>query len=212
MVIFVAEYILVASVKTYEFIEEFKQGKRSCYRIQRKDESGQLIGDARVVSCPLEFREKDGFVYALPHDNEMQVISNQYRFINWHHRGESENTRRAIAQALRLYNCFKVCFNLTDEGLTPDVIDMLLIFLCGYDYNPQHYRFITERDEATVRNQLSAIRTYLEYIGRPCAALERSRSITMFTMVGSFVFLLAYKNPQAAPSMATKIASQRCMR
>ena len=184
MVIFVAEYILVASVKTYEFIEEFKQGKRSCYRIQRKDESGQLIGDARVVSCPLEFREKDGFVYALPHDNEMQVISNQYRFINWHHRGDSENTRRAIAQALRLYNCFKVCFNLTDEGLTPDVIDMLLIFLCGYDYNPQHYRFITERDEATVRNQLSAIRTYLEYIGRPCAALERSRSITMFTMVG----------------------------
>ena len=144
-------------MKTYEFIEEFKQGKRSCYRIQRKDESGQLIGDARVVSCPLEFREKDGFVYALPHDNEMQVISNQYRFINWHHRGESENTRRAIAQALRLYNCFKVCFNLTDEGLTPDVIDMLLIFLCGYDYNPQHYRFITERDEATVRNQLSAM-------------------------------------------------------
>ncbi len=167
-----------------EYIEEFKQGKRSCYRIQSSDESGQPIGEPYVVSCPLEFREKNGFVYAIPHDNDMQVISDQYRFINWHHRGESENTRRTIAQALRLYNCFKTCFHFTDEDLTPDVIDMLLIFLCGYDYNPQYYRFITERDEATVRNQLSAIRTYLDYIGKPCAALERHRRITMTTEVG----------------------------
>lgn len=167
-----------------EYIEEFKQGKRSCYRIHRRDGFGQPVGESYVVSCPLEFREKDGFVYALLHDNDMQVVSDQYRFVNWHHRGDSENTRRTIAQALRLYNCFKACFHFTDVGLTPDVIDLLLIFLCGYGYNPQHYRFITERDEATVRNQLSAIRTYLEYIGKPCAALERCRSISMLTKIG----------------------------
>ena len=167
-----------------EYIEEFMQGKRSCYRIQRRDGSGQPVGNPYVVSCPLEFREKDGFVYAIPHDNDMQVISDQFRFINWHHRGESENTRRTIAHALRLYNCFKACFHFTDEGLSPDVIDMLLVFLCGYDYNPQYYRFITERDEATVRNQLSAIRTYLDYIGKPCAALERSRTIPTLWTIG----------------------------
>lgn len=167
-----------------EYIEEFKQGKRSCYRIQRRDGSGQPVGDPYIVSCPLEFWERDGFVYALPHDNDMQVVSDQYRFINWHHRSESENTRRTIAQALRLYNCFKTCFHFTDDALSPDAIDILLIFLCGYDYNPQHYHFITERDEATIRNQLSAIRTYLEYIGKPCATLEQHRSITMKTELG----------------------------
>lgn len=184
LVIFVAEYILIASVKTFEFIEEFKQGKRSCYRIQRKDESGQPVGSSYIVSCPLEFREKDGFVYAIPHDNDMQVVSDQFRFINYHHRGDSENTRRTTAQALRCYNCFKACFHITDDNLSPDMVDLLLIFLCGYDYNPQYFHFVTERDEASVRNQLSAIRTYLEYIGKPCAALERNRSITMLTKVG----------------------------
>ena len=171
-------------MKEIEFIEEFKQGKRSCYRIQRKDESGQPVGSPFIVSCPLDFREKDGFVYAIPHDNDMQVISDQYRFLNYHHHDDSENSRRTKAQALRIFNCFKACFHFTDDNLTPDVIDLLLVFLCGYDSNPQHYSFITVRDEATVRNQLSAIRTYLEYIGKPCAALERNRSITMLTKVG----------------------------
>ena len=169
-----------------EYIEEFKQGKRSCYRIHRRDGFGQLVGDPYVVSCPLEFREKDGFVYALPHDNEMQVISDQYRFINWHHRTDSENTRRAIAQALRLYNCFKTCYHFTDDNLTPNTVDLLLSFLWGCDSNPEYCRFITERDEATVRNQLSAIRTYLEYIDKPCLTLERRREITMMTQIEDF--------------------------
>ena len=183
----------------FEFIEEFKQGKRSCYRIQRKDESGQLIGDARVVSCPLEFREKDGFVYALPHDDNMQVVSDEFRFINYHHRGDSENTRRTIAQALRLFNCFKACFHFTDDNLTPDATDLLLIFLCGFDFNPQYYQFITERDEATVRNQLSAIRTYLDYIGKPCAALERNRSITVMSRVGDMNVSTTRKKYEVGP-------------
>ena len=164
-----------------EYIEEVVLRRKTCFRVGKRDEFGQYADEPVLISCPLDFREKDEFLYAIPHDNNCRVIADQYRFINHHHRRDAENTRRSIAKGLRLYNCFKAAHHLTDDILTPDMVDMLIAFLCGYDFNPTYSHMLTSRSQAVVDNILSSIRTYLSYIGKPCAYLEASRVVSIIT-------------------------------
>lgn len=169
------------SVHCEEFCEEVILRRKTCYKVGTVDEFGKYIDEPVIISCPLDFRKKGDFVYAIPHDNDSRVIADQYRFLNHHHRNDSENTRRAIAKGLRLYNCFKAAHHISDDYLTADNIDMLIAFLCGYDYNPTYSHMLTSRSQAVVDNILSSIRTYLSYIGKPCAYLEQARVVSIIT-------------------------------
>ena len=169
-----------------KIIEEVSMGRRSVYKIPEIDEFNQVIGEPVLITCPLYFVHKGDILYILPHDNNMLVISDEYRFLNYHHRHEQENTRRTLARALRFYNCFKAIHNISDDVLSSDRIDMLVAFLCGYDYEPKTWRLNSTRDAATVNNYLSAIRTYLEYIGKPCPFLESTRTRTSVTEYEGF--------------------------
>jgi len=97
-----------------KIIEEVSKGRRSVYKISEIDEFNQVIGEPVLITCPLDFVHKGDILYILPHDNNMLVISDEYRFLNYHHRHEQENTRRTLARALRFYNCFKAVDSKVD--------------------------------------------------------------------------------------------------
>ena len=58
-------------------IKELSSGKRTCFQVFKLDDSGQKTSDSRLVSCPVLVRKKDDFVYVIPFDDNMKVISEQ---------------------------------------------------------------------------------------------------------------------------------------
>lgn len=59
-------------------IQEQNSGKRTNFLVFELDGCGQKTGKSRLVSCPVVVRKKDDFVYIIPFDDNMKVISEQY--------------------------------------------------------------------------------------------------------------------------------------
>lgn len=160
-------------------IKELSSGKRTCFQVFKLDDSGQKTSDSRLVSCPVLVRKKDDFVYVIPFDDNMKVISEQYQFINYHHKNDQENTRRGLARGLRMYNCFKSIYEIEEDYLTTDIVDMLVAFLHGYSYSPAGDSDLTTRNPSTINAYISSIRMYLKYIGKPCSLLEAQELVSV---------------------------------
>ena len=160
-------------------IQEQNSGKRTNFLVFELDGCGQKTGKSRLVSCPVVVRKKDDFVYIIPFDDNMKVISEQYQFINYHHKADQENSRRGLVRGLRMYNCFKSIYGIEGDVLTTDMVDMLVAFLFGYSYSPSGENDLTTRDPATINAYLASIRQYLKYIGKPCNHLDAQELVSV---------------------------------
>lgn len=160
-------------------IQEVSKGKKIYFMVSELDGFGQKTGESRLVSCPMLVRKKNDFVYIIPFNDDMDVISSEYQFINYHHKSDQENSRRGLARGLRLYNCFKSIYRINSDYLTADMVDMLVAFLFGYSYSPVGDNDLTARDPATINAYLATIRQYLTYIGTPSKHLDAQELITV---------------------------------
>ena len=75
-------------------IQEVSKGKKIYFMVSELDGFGQKTGESRLVSCPMLVRKKNDFVYIIPFNDDMDVISSEYQFINYHHKSDQ---RTAVA-------------------------------------------------------------------------------------------------------------------
>ncbi len=161
-------------------IREVKSGMRSTFERIHADENGRTIFNESIKYRLFKIKENEQGRFIL-YDDNMNVISSAYQYVNIYMSNQPYNTREKTIYAIRLFYCF---LHLTKARLTElslDDIEKLKYFLLGYSPKKGSYsmQLQTVRSNSTVNEYLSIYRSYLNYLGIECKYLYDTKNSTM---------------------------------
>jgi integrase/recombinase XerD len=163
------------------YIREFKVGRETRYRVHKLVPGGGKEDDYRDVICRVVKCTKNDKLIFLPYLDDNSLETDQYVYLNDKLENSPENTRRANANALRLYNCFRSIFGIKGDDLTASQAKDFVSFLSGHSFRPSGMEKLTVREADSVNNILSYVRTYLNNMGKPNKALNATHSVTVYS-------------------------------
>ena len=140
------------------YYAEDKIGRKSVYKKVITDENGNLISE-RKVEIPLYAIEKDGKIWFMLYDDDMNALSLLSSYLNFD-MGGSLNTRRRSANALRILYVFLSLSNYDVNHLELEQLNELIKFLQGLNSNPDIFKTETTRSNDTVNGYLSVYRAF----------------------------------------------------
>lgn len=179
------------------FLREVKTGNKSIFQRIHADENGTPL-HTDTIQYRLYKIIEDGHDIFVLYNNNMEVISPAYRYINITMANQSYNSREKAIYALRLLYCFLHLTKTKITDLKQDDIEKLKYFLLGYssEKGPYSMKLQTVRSNATVNGYLNVYRSYLKYFDIECDYLfetkkaiikginpmtERSESVTSYS-------------------------------
>ena len=151
-------------------LSEEKEARRSVFSKTYIDEDGVIITD-RKVDIVMKVEEYDGRDFFVLFDEDMRIIDDAFRYLNFVKKHASSNTRKSIAYALRLLYSFLSLFRYDIKSLDRDAIDKLCFFLKGIDSNPDPFSLKTVRSNHTINGYLGIYREFFRRMNIPCIAL-----------------------------------------
>lgn len=176
---------------------EIKIGRQSLFERHILDENGESLAASRA-RIPMHVIERDRRKIFLLYDDDMNVISKAYAYLNKEILDSAPNTRAKAAYALRLLYCFLKMSGIQEDGLDDPLVFELRQFLQGLGTVSSPYSLLTRRRNNTVNEYFGVYRDYYSSLGIPCDALFRSRTVSARAYAGGdsgrATPLLRYKN------------------
>lgn len=126
------------------YIKEEKQGTKSVYYKITADENGKELS-RRKVEIPLYRIDRDDGVWFLLYDDDMNVLTEPTRYLNFMMSMKSITTRKNSANALRLLYIFLSLHNCNVRDITLEKLNELIKFLQGINLNPVSHQVETYR-------------------------------------------------------------------
>lgn len=152
----------------------------------------------RVVNIPLYQVKKDNFTYFILYDDDMNVISDVYEYLNFTLKENPITSRSKAAFSLRLLYCFLSLYKYDVKKIDSKILNELLFFLRGININPIEYGIKTQRSSNTINGYLSIYRNYFINSKIKCKPLFKSHTVTSTSNIGndftSVVERLRYDN------------------
>lgn len=140
------------------------------------DENGNSLS-SNSSTIPLHSIVVDRKSIYLLYDDDMNVISTAYVYLNHDKMGSAPNSRKQAAYALRFLYCFLCASDLALEDVDDSTLIELRQFLLGTGIASYGYGLKTRRRAATVNIYFAVYRDYFCSLGIKCEALYRSRTI-----------------------------------
>lgn len=163
---------------------EEKNGPQSIFIKTILDNDNNAVSK-RTVTIPLYQVEKDGFIYFVLYNDNMEVISDAYEYLNFTLRESPLTSRRKAAFSLRFLYCFLSLSKYDIKKIDDKILKELLFFLRGINSNPKQYEMKTQRSANTVNGYLSVYRTYFINCKIKCDALFKSHITQSTSNIGS---------------------------
>lgn len=143
------------------YYTEVKKGRKSIYKKIIADESGNIKYE-RSVEIPLYKIKKDGKVFFLLYNDNMNILSLPTSYLNFDLSSSPLNTRLHSANALRLLYIFLALTNYDIVDLQQEQLTELIRFLQGLNSNPEAFKTKTTRSNNTVNAFLSIYRVFFK--------------------------------------------------
>lgn len=158
-------------------LRERKTGNKSFFQRIHADENGTPI-HINTIQFRLYTINENGHDLFVLYDDNMDVITPAYRFINFTMANQSYNSREKSIYALRLLYCFLQLTKTKITELMQDDIEKLKYFLLGFSPENGSYsmRLQTVRSNSTVNGYLNVYRSYLKYLDIDCEYLFETKS------------------------------------
>lgn len=161
-------------------LQEEKNRRQSLFTKIIKDEEGRFSSQ-RTVLFPFFQVEIEGFRYFVPYDDNMNVISMTFQFLNYKMRESPFTSRKKAAYALRLLYCFLSLTNHSLQDLDELAILELRAFLRGINTSPKNsFSYKTLRSNSTVNEYFSVYREFFKFAGINCEAIFRSHNVNSY--------------------------------
>lgn len=164
-------------------IRERAKGKRKYYERILSDSAGN-----KRITQIIEYRmtkvEKNGYIYFLLYNDEMNSIKEFFRYINIEMSHQSYNSREQSAHAIRQLYCYLALSKTDIEKLSKKDIVNLQYFLLGYSTKNGtcSFKLKTQRKNNTVNDYISIYRSYLKYLGVDCKYIADGRTTEYLTV------------------------------
>lgn len=157
-------------------LREMKTGNKSFFQRIHADENGSLIHIDTIKDRLYKINGNGHDIFVL-YDDNMDVISPAYRYINITMANQSYNSREKSMYAIRLLYCFLHLTKTKINELKQDEIEKLKYFLLGYspEKGPYSMQLQTVRSNATVNSYLNVYRSYLKYLDIECDYLFETK-------------------------------------
>ena len=158
-------------------LKEIKLGNRSIFQRIHVDAEGKLIYLDTIQYRVYKINENGHETFIL-YDDDMNVVSSVYRYINISMTHQSYNSREKSIYALRMLYCFLQLTNTKINDLKLHDIEKLKYFLLGYSpkKGPYSLKLQTVRSNATINSYLNIYRTYLKYLNIECDYLFETKN------------------------------------
>ena len=156
------------------YIDEITIRGRKFFLQTDEDDNGEMISQRQINLSIMTCRSND-FLYIMLYDNEMNLLEDACRYLNFEIRDYSETTRRTHATVLRLFHVFLEFTGCEIESLSTLSVTRMISFFCGD--NLRNDLSAGKRSRETVNNYLSIIRLYIRYCSERCTALESSKEV-----------------------------------
>lgn len=163
---------------------EEKNGNQSVFIKTILNNDGDVMNQ-RKVTIPLYQTVVNGFTYFVLYDDNMNVISEFYEYLNFTLRENPLTTRSKSAFSLRLLYCFLSLSKHDIKKIDEKVLGELLYFLRGINNNPKQYEMKTQRSANTINGYLSVYRSYFADNKIKCNALFKHHISQSTTNIGS---------------------------
>lgn len=134
------------------------------------DKTGNIVSQ-RTVTCPLYVVEKDGFTYFVLYDDQMNVITDAFEYLNYDLCDSPINTRDKTARSIRFLYCYASLAGVNVRKFDQKAIDGLKAFLKGISTNVETYSLKTIRSGSTINGYLAAYRSFFKKRKIPCSEL-----------------------------------------
>ncbi|MEQ2528921.1 site-specific integrase [Bacillaceae bacterium CLA-AA-H227] len=153
-----------------------KISNKSIFERIHADENGTPINKDTIQYRLYKINKNGQDIFVL-YDDNMDVISPAYRYINIAMASQSYNSREKAMYAVRLLYCFLQLTKTKITKLKQDDIEKLKYFLLGYSPEKGSYsmQLQTVRSNATVNGYLNVYRSYLKYINIECDYLFETK-------------------------------------
>ena len=161
-------------------LKEIKIGAQSIFQRIHTNLQGDEI-DNETNYYRVYKVSQDNFDYFLLYDDQMNVISDVYKFINIHLASKSFNSREKAVYALRLLYCYLSLTKTDLNKLRRKDIQNLIYFLSGYSPNKGaiSMKLLTIRSHNTINGYLNIYRLYLKFLDIDCEYLfETEKTLT----------------------------------
>lgn len=165
---------------------EQKLGVQSFFTKTILDNNGKQVS-SRKVTIPLYQVEKEGFLYFILYDENMNVNRDFYEYLNFTLKEKPLTSRSKAAFSLRLLYCFLSLSKYDIKNIDNTILKELLFFLRGINVNPEQYKMITQRSANTINGYLAIYRSYFSDRGIKCNALFKSHTSISSSNIGDFV-------------------------
>lgn len=163
------------------YIKEEKQGAKSVYYKITTDKAGKELSK-RKVEIPLYRIDRDDGVWFLLYDDDMNILTEPTRYLNFMMSMKSITTRKNSANSLRLLYIFLSLHNCNVRDITLEKLNELIKFLQGINLNPVSHQVETYRCNESVNNYLGVYREFFRQSKIPCEALFDAKvSVQTFT-------------------------------
>lgn len=152
------------------YYSENKKGKKSIFEKIVTDGEDKVIS-RRKVEIPLLIAEREGKTWFMLYDDQMNILKEPSLYLNYDAEGNSLNTRKAEANALRQLYAFLSLSNYSVNNIGEIELNELIKFLQGINSNPEDYKTITMRSNSTVNQFLATYRCFFNAYGIKSKAL-----------------------------------------
>lgn len=162
--------------------------------------SGEIISSnfIQIQTAQAIFNQKQ---YYLLYDNEMQVISNVYRFLNHNLKNKSENTIIKSMYALRYLYIFGFIIGNSIESFKFNDYVKLNYFLKGVSGKGQELELElkTKRGNSSINGFFSVYREYYRFLGLTSSEIFIEQSFSKYIPIGTSNIKIT-GNPYTSPS------------
>lgn len=156
------------------------------YKCVLNDDGEEL--SRRLIHVSLKQIRKNSELYFVLYDENMNLISYVFKYLNLFSRRLPLTSKNKSAYALRLLYCYLEIYNLRITSLTELDIDNLIAFLRGVGYLNSRYNNLTFRSAETVNEYFSIYRDFFLKCGVECEPLFRANVKTFISenLLGEF--------------------------
>ncbi|SCP98770.1 integrase/recombinase XerD [Anaerobium acetethylicum] len=164
-------------------LNEIKKDNTNIFERIHADDNGKIIFREEIHYRLYKIKKKNTNTFVLYNDN-MEVVSPVYRFINIKMAKQPYNSREKSIYALRFLHCFLSLTKTKLTDLNHDNIEKLKYFLLGYSPSQGSYsmNLQTVRSNATVNEYLQVYRSFFSYLGIKCDSLFETREFITFNI------------------------------
>lgn len=171
-------------MKSIILYSEIKIGQQSVFEKHALEDDGKEIFRRRV-RFPLFQQVNNGFTYFVLYNDDMEIISDFYEYLNFDISDSPITTRTKAAFSIRLLYCFLALANYNVCKITDSILKEYQFFLRGIGSINSQYSMKTQRSSNTINGYLATYRSFFSKRKIPCEPLFRAHTTFVENCIGN---------------------------